>query len=66
MVPAGNKAKCLFSVNHTGKKIHNHNFPAFGLNTGRYRLSLRIQPEFGKKRTRKNPVFGHSRSVRVV
>ena len=24
MVPAGNKAKCLSSVNHTTKTIHHH------------------------------------------
>ena len=30
-------------------------FPAFGLNTERYSLSLRIQSECGKIRTRKTP-----------
>ena len=34
-------------------------FPAFGLNTERYEVSLRIQSEYGKIRTRKNSVFGH-------
>ena len=34
-------------------------FPAFGLNTKRYEVSLRIQPECGKIRTRENSVFGH-------
>ena len=39
-------------------------FPAFGLNTERYFLSLRIQSKCGETRTRKNSVFGHiSRSV---
>ena len=39
-------------------------FPAFGLNTKRYFVSLRIQSEWGKIRTRENSVFGHfSRSV---
>ena len=39
-------------------------FPAFGLNTERYSVSLRIQSECGKIRTRKNSVFGHfSRSA---
>ena len=39
-------------------------FPAFGLNTERYGISLRIQSKCGKKGTRKNSVFGHfSRSV---
>ena len=33
-------------------------FPAFGLNTDRYRVSLRIQSEYGKIRTRKSSVFG--------
>ena len=42
-------------------------FPAFGQNTERYSISLRIQSEYGKKRTRKNSVFGHfSRSVRNI
>ena len=34
-------------------------FPSFGLNTERYGVSLHIQPECGKIRTRKNSVFGH-------
>ena len=34
-------------------------FPAFGLNTERYELSLRIRSKCGKIRTRKNSVFGH-------
>ena len=39
-------------------------FLAFGLNTERYSVSLRIQSDCGKIRTRKNPAFGHfSRSV---
>ena len=39
-------------------------FPEFGLNTERYRESLRIQPECGKIWTRKNSVFVHfSRSA---
>ena len=39
-------------------------FPAFGMNTGIYRVNLRIQSKYGKIRTRKNSVFGHfSRSV---
>ena len=42
-------------------------FPTFGQNTERYSISLRIQSEYGKKRTRKNSVFGHfSRSVRNI
>ena len=34
-------------------------FSAFGLNTERYFVSLRIQSECGKIRTRKYSVFGH-------
>ena len=34
-------------------------FPVFGLNTERYGVSVRIQSECGKKRTRKTSVFGH-------
>ena len=34
-------------------------FPAFGPNTVRYSVSLRIQYECGKIHTRKNSVFGH-------
>ena len=42
-------------------------FPAFGLNTERYFVSLRIQSECGKIRTRNKSVFGHfSRSVTYV
>ena len=39
-------------------------FPVFALNMERYEVSLRIQSECGKIRTRKNSVSGHfSRSV---
>ena len=42
-------------------------FPVFGLNTERYEVSLRIQAECGKIRTRKDSLFGHfSRSVNSV
>ena len=34
-------------------------FPAFGLNTERYFISLCIQSEYGKIRTRENCIFGH-------
>ena len=34
-------------------------FPTFRLITETYRLNLRIRFEFGKIRTRNNPVFGH-------
>ena len=34
-------------------------FPSFGLKTERYEVSLRIQSECGKIRTRKNSVFGY-------
>ena len=39
-------------------------FPAFGLNTERYQVFLRIQSECRKIRTRNNSIFGQfSRSV---
>ena len=38
-------------------------FPAFGLNTEKYLVSLRIQSECGKIRTRNNSVFGHFHAV---
>ena len=39
-------------------------FPAFGLNTERYFVSLHTQSKCGKILTKKNSVFGHfSRSV---
>ena len=41
-------------------------FPAFGLNTERYSISLRIQSECGKRWTRKSPnkdILHFSRSV---
>ena len=34
-------------------------FPVFGLNKERYSVSLRIQSECGKIRTRRNSVFRH-------
>ena len=34
-------------------------YPAFRLNTERYRVCLLIQSEYGKIRTRKNSVLGH-------
>ena len=48
------------------KVISGPYFPAFGLNTEMYCVSLRIQSECGKIRTRNNSVFGSfSRSVKV-
>ena len=42
-------------------------FPAFRLNTERYFVSLRIQSECGKIRTRKNSISGHfSRSDDII
>ena len=42
-------------------------FPAFGLNTERYGVSLRIQSECGKTRTIKNSALGYfSRSDRLT
>ena len=34
-------------------------FPVLGLNTDFYGVNLRIQPSYGKIRTRKYSVFGH-------
>ena len=50
---------------HTACKVFKYgvfygpSFSAFGLNTERYSVSLRIQSECGKIRTRKNSVFGY-------
>ena len=42
-------------------------FPTFELNTERYSVTLRIQSECGKTRTRKNSVFAHfSRSGWII
>ena len=41
------------------RNFHCPYFPAFGLDTKRYFVSLRIQPECRKIRTRKNSVFEH-------
>ena len=42
-------------------------FPAFGQNTKRYEVSLRVQSECGKIRTKNNSVFVHfSRSVKAT
>ena len=42
-------------------------FPVFRLNTQRYSVSLRIQSEYRKIRTRNNSVFGHfSRSISIL
>ena len=38
-------------------------FPAFGLNTKKYRVSLRIRSECGKMRTRINPNTNTSHTV---
>ena len=58
--------------NFTARKVSRHGvfsgpyFPAFGLNKERYSVSLRIQSECGKIRTRENSVFGHfSRSAQL-
>ena len=37
------------------RSFFGHYLPTFGLNTERYRVSLRIQSECGKIRTRKTP-----------
>ena len=35
-------------------------FPVFELNTKIYGVNVRIEPKYGKIKTRKNSVFGHS------
>ena len=40
-------------------------FPAFGLNTERYGLSFRIQPECGKIQTRKTPNMNTFHAVKI-
>ena len=40
-------------------------YPAFGLNTERYSVSLRIQSQCRKKRTGKNSISGHFSRVRL-
>ena len=55
----------LFLLPYTAGKVSKYGifsgpyFPAFGLNTERYFVPLRIQSECGKLRTRKNSIFGH-------
>ena len=51
-----NGIHCVKSV-HTGV-ISGTSFSAFGLNTERYEVPLRIQSECWKIRTRNNSVFG--------
>ena len=52
---------CILAIgNHCVKSIHIQGlsgpyFPAFGLNTERYRVSLHIQSKCGKIQTRKTP-----------
>ena len=41
-------------------------FPAFGLNTEKYVVSLCIQSECGKIQARRNPVFGHFSHSSVI
>ena len=55
-----NSSNKFLIVNHTVKRVRIRSysgpyFPAFGLNTERYRVSLRIQSECGKIRTRTTP-----------
>ena len=52
--------KGLISFSHCVKSVHTRSysvphFPAFGLNTERYRVSLPIQSEYGKMWTRITP-----------
>ena len=57
--------KAILPTTYTAWKVSKYgvfsgpHFPAFGLNTERYEVSLRIQSECGKIRTRKYSVFGH-------
>ena len=58
----------LFLVYHCVKSLHIRGysgpyFPAFGLNTGRYSVSLRIQSECVKIRTGINPNTDHFYAV---
>ena len=54
------KAKHILKYIHCVKSFHIRSFsgpyfPAFGLNKGRYSVSLRIQSKCGKIRIRKTP-----------
>ena len=56
---------------HCVKSVHIRSycgpqFPAFGLNTERYSLSLRIQSKYGKMRTRITPNTGTFHAVLVT
>ena len=58
----------IFSAIHCVKRVHIRSFsgplfPAFGLNTERYEVSLCIQSESGKTRTRKTPNMDTSHAV---
>ena len=64
--PVRNKFDTAWKVSKYGV-ISGSYFPVFGLNMERYSVSLRIQPEYGKIRTRNNSVFGHfSSSVQIA
>ena len=54
---SSNCLSCVKSVQQ--RSFSGPYFPAFGLNRERYGVSLCIQSECGKIRTRKNSVFGH-------
>ena len=69
-LPQTSKMKCFgkivnYSLGVTAWKVSKYGdfsgpyFPALGLNTERYFVSLHIQSECGKVRTRKNSVFGY-------
>ena len=55
----------ILGIDFTTRKVSKYgvffgrHFPAFGLNTERYFVSLCIHSECGKIWTRKNSVFGH-------
>ena len=66
------KKYCFANVHHCVKSVSIRSFscpyfPAFGLNTERYRVSLHIQAEYGENRDQKNSENGYfSRSTCYV
>ena len=63
--------RCRCSGNHCVKSFgirsfYGPHFPAFGLNTERYGVYLRIQSKFGKMRIRKTPNMDTFRAVNIT
>ena len=62
---ANRLASSIDPIHNTARKeskyrvISGPYFPTFELNTERYKVSLRIQSEYGKILTRNNSIFGH-------